>query len=348
MFNSTSPFYMKPRLDLDFLKWTWYFKKSATREKVEKAMLVLRDINLLSRDLYEEIHGSNDLGKFQLDKKGLLMLYKTDAAGEAESNIARIAQNLELESALLNAEELKVLEPKISPEVKGAIHYLCDFHTSPNQIMTSLKVHLEKKGVVFQKNEKVVDFAFKNNKISEVTTNKNSYTADEIILSSGSWSGVLAKKLQLNLPMEGGKGYRINMEEETGIKYPAILLEKKVAVTPMKDFTRFAGTMEMSGLNHNINNKRVVTIANAVEQYYKGLKVPQLNIQNAQCGLRPVSPDGLPYIGRTTKFENLTIGAGHAMMGWSLGPATGKLISEIITEKKTSIDITSFNPQRKF
>ncbi|MDY7395886.1 FAD-dependent oxidoreductase [Aureibaculum sp. 2210JD6-5] len=348
MFNSTSPFYMKPRLDLDFLKWTWYFKKSATKEKVEKAMTVIRDINLLSRDLYEEIHDSGDLGSFQLDKRGLLMLYKTDQAGEAESAVAKIAQNLELESVFLNAEELKVLEPKVSPEVKGAIHYLCDFHTSPNEIMINMKSHLEKSGVVFQKNEKVVDFSFSNNKITEIITDKNTHKADEVILAAGSWSGFLSKKLNLKLPMEGGKGYRINMEQETGINYPAILMEKKVAVTPMASFTRFAGTMEMSGLNHDINKKRVIAIANASEQYYEGLEIPQTDIDNAQCGLRPVSPDGLPYIGRTAEFKNLTIGTGHAMMGWSLGPATGKLISEIIIDRKISMNIDSFNPQRKF
>ncbi|MBJ2174862.1 FAD-dependent oxidoreductase [Aureibaculum sp. A20] len=348
MFNSTSPFYMRPRLDIDFLKWNWYFKKSATQNKVERAMPVIKDINLLSRDLYEEIYNSNDLGQFQLGKKGLLMLYKTDKAGEAESKIARIAEGMNLESKILNAKELNAIEPKVSAEVKGAIHYLCDFHTSPNEIMSSMKIHLEKNGVVFLKNEKVVDFAFKNKNITEIITAKNSYKTDEIILATGSWSGLMAKKLHLKLPMEGGKGYRINMEEETGINYPAILMEKKVAVTPMKDFTRFAGTMEMSGLNHTINTKRVDAIANASEQYYEGLKIPQYNIDSAQCGLRPVSPDGLPYIGRTSKFENLTIGAGHAMMGWSLGPATGKLISEIITNRKSSINITPFNPDRKF
>ena len=348
MFNSTSPFYMKPRLDLDFIKWTWNFKKSATKQKVEKAMTVIRDINLLSRDLYEEFHNAGDLGTFQLENKGLLMLYKSEKEGEVESNIAKLAQGLGLDSTLLTAEEVRKLEPKISSEVKGAIHYLCDRHMSPNQFMNNLKTHLEKNGVTLKKNEKVVDFDLKDAKITILKTDKNTYTADEVIVASGSWSGKLAKKLNLKLPLEGGKGYRIDVEEETGIQYPAILLEKKVAVTPMVGLTRFAGTMEMSGINHNINKVRVNTIANGSEQYYDDLKIQQLAIDNAKCGLRPVSPDGLPYIGRTSTIKNLTIATGHAMMGWSLGPATGKLVSEVICDKKTTLDLNPFHPNRKF
>ncbi|MET2985966.1 NAD(P)/FAD-dependent oxidoreductase [Aureibaculum conchae] len=348
MFNSTSPFYMKPRLDFDFIKWTWAFKKSATKVKVDRAMTVIRDINLMSRELYEELLSSNDLGSFQLDKRGLLMLYKDNSVGESEINIAEKAQALGLDSNILNADELQKIEPNISSDVKGAVHYLCDYHTSPVQVMKNLKTHLKNSGVVFKKKETVIDFSLKSNKISKVKTDKGSYKADEIILASGSWSGKLAKKLKLNLPMEGGKGYRIDVEEETGIQYPAILMEKKVAITPMVGFTRFAGTMELSGINHNINKARVHTIASGAKQYYKNLKIPAHNIESAKCGLRPVSPDGLPYIGRANLYKNLTIAAGHAMMGWSLGPATGKLVSEIITDKKTSMDINSFNPQRKF
>lgn len=348
MFNATSPFYMKPRLDLDFVKWAWKFKKSATRAKVDRAMTVIRDINLLSRQLYEDLLSSNDLGSFQLDKRGLLMLFKEEPVGESEMKIAEKAQALGLDSTILNAKELQKIEPNISADVKGAVHYLCDYHTSPIQVMNGLKTHLEKCGVVFKKKEIVEDFSVKNGKISKIKTDKGTYNADEFVLASGSWSGKLAKKLNLKLPLEGGKGYRIDVKEETGIKYPAILMEKKVAITPMVGFTRFAGTMEFSGINHNINTARVRTIANGSEQYYKNLKIPQKDIEQAKCGLRPVSPDGLPYIGKSTAFKNLTIATGHAMMGWSLGPATGKLVSEIINDKKTTMDISAFDLQRKF
>jgi len=125
-------------------------------------------------------------------------------------------------------------------------------------------------------------------------------------------------------------------------------MEAKVAVTPMNNFTRFAGTMEFSGINHKIRKERVNAIAKAAESYYEGLKISINEKEDAQCGLRPVSPDGLPYIGRTSKFTNLTIATGHAMMGWSLGPATGKLVAELISQKKPSMSIEGFHPERRF
>ena len=150
------------------------------------------------------------------------------------------------------------------------------------------------------------------------------------------------------MSLQAGKGYRINVEKDTGILMPAILMEAKMAVTPMKGFTRFAGTMEFSGINHNIRKERVEAIAEGAEQFYKELKISQNDKDNAKCGLRPVTPDGLPYIGRSRKYKNLTIATGHAMMGWSLGPVTGKLVSELICNKQTLMDISPFIPERKF
>lgn len=121
-----------------------------------------------------------------------------------------------------------------------------------------------------------------------------------------------------------------------------------MAVTPMAGFTRFAGTMEFSGINDKIRKERVQAIANGAKRFYEGLKIPSEDVNNAECGLRPVSPDGLPYIGKASGFENLTVATGHAMMGWSLGPATGKLVCELISEQKPSLDLSPYVPGRKF
>ncbi len=138
------------------------------------------------------------------------------------------------------------------------------------------------------------------------------------------------------------------MHRDTPVRLPAILMEAKVAVTPMKGFTRFAGTMELSGINHKIRMERVRAIARAASDYYTDFYITREEQEAAQCGLRPVSPDGLPFIGRSTRFCNLAIATGHAMMGWSLGPATGKLIAEILSDKKTSMDLSGFDPDRCF
>lgn len=348
MFNSASPFYMKPRLDLDFLKWSWYFKKSSTHAKVEKAIPVIKDINLLSRDLFESIKASGDLGDFQLERKGLLMLYKTQATYEHEMEVAQKASFLGLEVRELDKSQLSEVEPDIKIDAEGAIHYECDGHTTPSEIMPKMLQYLKTVGVDIRRNEEVLDLALKGDRIDKITTSKSQYVADEVILAAGSWSGKLSKQLKIDLPLQAGKGYRINVERSLGITMPAVLMESSMAVTPMKGFTRFAGTMEFSGINTHIRRERVEAIAAGARKFYPELEITETEKADAQTGMRPVTPDGLPYIGKSPKIKNLTFATGHAMMGWSLGPATGKLVSEIAADKKTSMDVSPFHPERRF
>jgi len=240
------------------------------------------------------------------------------------------------------------MQPKIKMNIKGAFWYKSDAHLTPETFMRNLKSYLIKKGLKVYKENLVESFNYNSGIINSIRTKKNEIFGDEFVIAAGAWSENLLKKLRIKLLIQAGKGYRINLLKKTGISYPAILLEDKVAVTPMDGFTRFGGTMEVSGLNTRINIKRVNAIAKSSEKYYDGLKISSHNINNAKCGLRPLSPDGLPFIGRHSLYRNIIIASGHSMMGWSLGPVTGKLVSEIISNKKKSISIDPFNPERKF
>ncbi|WP_299674099.1 FAD-binding oxidoreductase [uncultured Tenacibaculum sp.] len=345
MFNSSSPFYVKPRLNYDFLQWSWLFKKSATSQKVASSIPVIRDINLLSRRLYEEMKSDKNFNFFY-KHKGLLMLYKTDKAGEQEWNVGKKAIDCGLKVEHLSQKQLQEIEPTVNGTIKGAIHYLSDAHMTPHQFMQQMKRFLIDKGVVFKENTEVEDFEIQSNVVSGLKTKNEFIKFDEVVIASGSWSQQILKKLQINVPIQAGKGYRIDVTKPTKINIPSILLEAKVAVTPMENATRFAGTMELGGINHTINPKRVNAIANAAESYYNEIQINEDDKTSAKCGLRPCSPDGLPYIGKLSNFNNVTVGTGHAMMGWSLGPATGKLITEVIFNKKTSMNINSFNVER--
>jgi D-amino-acid dehydrogenase len=347
MFDTASPFYVKPRLDKDFLKWAWAFKKSATASKVEKAIPIIKEINILGRTLYEEIKQSGDFN-FHYERKGLLMLYKTDKAGEEEWEVGQRAIKEGLNVNHITAEEVKKMEPDAAIDCKGAIYFDSDAHMTPKEFMTEMVSYLKEKGVTFYTHEKVQDLVISTDAIKEVMTTKRILKADEVLIAAGSWSPLLTRKLGVKIPIQAGKGYRINTVRETGITIPALLVEAKVAVTPMNGFTRFAGTMELTGFNDNINPRRVKAISNSVSNYYQGLSLTKEEEATADFGLRPCSPDGLPYIGRTHKYKNLIIASGHAMMGWSLGPPTGKLVSEIISDKKLSLDIKPFHPDRKF
>jgi len=241
MFNSASPFYMKPRLNISFLEWAWAFKKSSTSEKVAKAMPHIRDINILSRELYDEIKSSKDLGDFHYERKGLLMLFQTNKEGDHEKETAEKAKNLGLESEILNAKGIEKIEPMIKINAIGAVHYLCDGHTTPTDFMPKMIQYLKAVGVDIRRNETVVDFSTSSEKIIAVETDKATLEMDEVVFAAGSWSLQLSKKLGLKVLLQAGKGYRIDVSQPTGITMPALLLEAKMAVTPMHGFTRFSG-----------------------------------------------------------------------------------------------------------
>jgi D-amino-acid dehydrogenase len=347
MFNSSSPLYIKPRLDVDFLKWTLAFNKSCNAKHVSKAIPIIKELSLLSQNLYNEIKHDENFS-FQYEKKGLLMLCQTEKMLEEEIKTVQLANSEGLEAKELSLDELEILEPNININVIGATYYKCDSHTTPNEFMEEMKTHLKQVGVQFYSNEKVVDLEISDGKISAIITNKQNLKANEFVLAAGSWSNLLSKKVGLKLLLQAGKGYRINSTRKTDITIPAILAERKVAVTPMNGFTRFAGTMEIAGINQNINKVRVEAIADAVTQYYPDIELTVEEKEHAACGLRPVSPDGLPYIGKSVKCKNLTIATGHAMMGWSMATATGKLVTELISDKKPSLDLQMLQPDRKF
>lgn len=345
MFNPVSPFYLKPRFDVDLWRWAWAFYKSATAKHVAEAAPIIKDLTVFSRDLYQEMKDQS-IFDFQFERKGLLMCYQTSKFEEKEAHLAEIAQEQGLEVKHINKTELAKMEPELN--AKGAYYFTCDAHTTPDDFMQKMHKYLKSKSVKFYTNETVLDFDFTSNSVKSITTTKQTLNCDEVVIASGSWTPKLAQKLGVKLLIQAGKGYRINIHRKTGINYPAILAERNTAVSPMQGFTRFGGTMEIAGINHKINLVRIQAIAEAAKAFYPNLTISKDEMADADCGLRPVSPDGLPFIGRPKKFENICIAAGHAMMGWSQGPATGKLISEIITNKKLSVNIDGFSPDRKF
>ena len=347
MFSDKSPLYIKPRLDLQFLKWAWAFNNSCDQAKVNRAIPVMKEIAVLGRDLYNEIKQEEGFS-FQLEKKGLFMLCQTEHMLEEEGHLVDIAIKEGLVARTHSAQEIQKMMPDAALQIAGGTYFDCDHHTTPGEFMSELKTYLVNAGVIIQHEEKVVDLGTTNDTITSVQTDKALYKADEVVLAAGSWTSALSRKLNINLLLQAGKGYRIQTQSPTGITYPSILAEAKVAITPMNGFTRFAGTMEIAGINHNINKNRVEAIAEGVQNYFPGVNLSTKEKAEAASGLRPVSPDGMPYIGKSSKCKNLTIATGHAMMGWSLGPITGKLVQEIIDEVKPSMSMELFHPDRKF
>jgi len=347
MFKASSPFYIKPRFDKDLIRWGLKFMKSCTPTHVQQSMQAILNINLLSKQLFLEMQEHSKFD-FHLETKGLLMAYKTSRAEKEEADVVAQAKDLGLKIDHLSTKEILKKQPQAPMDIAGAYWYESDAHSTPEVFMKNMINVLKEAGVSFLLEKEVTHFKTKGSSIESVCTSKEEIQSDEVVVASGAWSEPLLKALGIQLSVQAGKGYRINTRQPTGITLPALLLEAKVAVTPMQGFTRFGGTMELSGINHKINTKRVATIAQAATDYYPHLNVAQKELKDVKCGLRPLSPDGLPFIGRHSSCKNLVLATGHSMMGWSLGPATGKLVAELISNQQTSMAIDPFSPERKY
>lgn len=346
MFDEKSPFYVKPSLSWNLISWGLKFMRSATAARVEKAGPFLRDINLLSRSLYEELKGLPGFD-FSYERKGIMMYFKDPKTAEEEIHLAEKAKAMGLDVDPLSREAAQQLEPDIELNVLGAIHYKCDAHLYPNKLNQQLLQHLKKAGVRIVTGNPVTAVQKKNGRISSVDVGDASIEADNFIAAAGSWLPEILKLCQVAIPLMPGKGYSFTIDQPSqSLQVPAILCEARVAITPMDGKMRYGGTMELGAVKNTVNMTRVQGIVESVPAYFPNLELPMPQKEQVWHGFRPCSPDGLPYIGYSSAYDNLIVAGGHAMMGLSLGPATGKLVAELAARQKTSVAIEAFSPDR--
>lgn len=347
MLSSTSPFYIKPRLSADLIRWCFTFWAKSSQSTVEKNTPPLVDLLLLSRSLTSEI--KNEIGnQFRMEEKGCFMMYKNAHTEKHEIELAEEAAKFGIETQVMNGQQVQDLETEVEVNVRGGVLYPIDAHLHPGDFMESVHDYLQKEGVEFMLDTEVVDFEKINGKVTKVITNKCAVDIEELVLASGSWLPVVSESLGIHILLQAGKGYSMTFENQQGknLQYPAILVDHRVAMTPMGSDLRMGGTMEISGLNSPKLMKRARAIYNASKLYYPKLDVEFPSEEKIWSGLRPLSPDGLPYIGRHSQYDNLIIAGGHAMLGISLAAATGKLVEELASGVNTSMDIKAFDVER--
>ncbi|QNK64425.1 FAD-dependent oxidoreductase [Pedobacter sp. PAMC26386] len=346
MFNSKSPFYVRPSLDMNLISWGVKFLKYANAGHVSRSAVPLRDLSLLSKKYYQEL--SKEPGfDFELKNNGILAFYKTEKAAEEEAHLAKKGIELGLDMAVLDTMDCLKLQPDLKLDVLGAVHYRCDGHVYPTKLMNALTNYLETQGVTILRNHEVTRIDRYDGKITSVFTGQKEWKADQYVLATGAWSPAVAKMMDVKVSIMPGKGYSFMETEPAGrMTIPALLCEARVAVTPMNGSIRYSGTMELDKINQRINQQRVQGILQAIPAYFPDLEPAFPPVKDIWFGFRPSSADGLPYIGRSKKIKNLVIATGHGMMGLSLGPATGVLVSQLISEQQTDIDIQAFSPSR--
>jgi D-amino-acid dehydrogenase len=346
MLNRKSPFYVKPSLNSDLIRWGLKFIKTSTVTNVERAATPLMNLNLYSKSLYEELCKTPGFD-FGMENKGILMYYKTARFEAEERHLAGKAKRMGLDAEPLTKQQVQALEPETELDILGAVHYRCDAHLYPDKLIAQLIQSLEASGVSIVRNTEVKKMVSEKGVIKKLITQNGEYKADLVVIAGGAMLPQLTRMANINIPLMPGKGYSFTYKNPTHtLNIPAILCEARVAITPMNGYMRYGGTMEIAPVNKSINLNRVQGIVQSVPRYFPGIRLAMPAKHEIWYGFRPCSPDGLPYLGRTNKIKNLIVAGGHAMMGLSLGAASGKIVADLANDEKPQVNIDVFEPER--
>jgi D-amino-acid dehydrogenase len=344
--NPESPFALRPRLSADLVRWGWEFWRASTPARVDRAAPLLRDLNLLSRTLYEELAAACG-DEFGLVRRGLLMLCKSEETLHEEAKVAERAYGLGIPAEVLTPAEITALDPGVRIDVAGGVYFPKDCHLSPIRLMAALTRHVRDMGGKIVWSAEVTGWQAAAGRVRVAVTMGGEHPADEFVLAGGAWSAETASGLGLRLPMQAGKGYSVTLEKPRQLpEICSILTEARVAVTPIGSALRFGGTMEIAGNDLTVNRRRVAGIFKSIPRYLPDFQLEDFHNLPVWSGLRPCSPDGLPYVGRFARYPNLIAATGHAMMGVSLAPVTGRLVAELLSAEPPSLDIALLGPDR--
>lgn len=343
MFDPESPFYIKPRADRDLAEWLVKFAAACTPARMRAAIPVLRDLGLASRALYDEL---SRLGfDFGYETRGLLKLFVTEHQLKHGVDEAALLNEFGLEARVLNGDGVRALEPNVTDAVRGGLHFPQDAHLNPAKFVRGLAREAEKLGACIRVGVGVVGFEIDGRRLTRVRTTQGDFAPQQIVLAGGAWSPVIARGLRVKLPIQPAKGYSVTVKRSAQTPtMPLLLGETWVAVTPLGDQLRFAGTLELVGLDFSMNQRRVEAVRRGVQAYLPDTE--RADVIETWRGLRPCTPDGLPILGRAPTCDNVILATGHAMVGVSLGPVTGKLVAQIACGEKPLLDIAPLCVER--
>ena len=342
--DKQSPFGVKIRADHRLIDWGLKFMRSCTPAHVDSCVHILRDLNLRSRELYVELDEDLDEG-FDLTLRGLTMFCKTNEALHHEYAFADRAVALGVPATKLDKRQAQELDPSLELDVAGGVYFPKDAHLSPDKLLKSLHTYLTNNGVTFYWSTRAEAIKPSANGV-DVQAGAERLSSGKVIIAGGTWSPHLTESLGVRMPMQGGKGYSFILDNP--IQLPeicSILVEARVAVTPMGGRLRIGGTMEIAGDDLSVNQNRVSGIRKSVQEYFPAYRDKLDNLLPVWSGLRPCSPDGLPYIGELSS-DKVVVATGHSMMGLSLGPVTGELVKDIALGTQPRFDISQLKPDR--
>ena len=344
LLDADSPFYVKPRFDLELALWLLEFLRASSAARARSTLRANRELILASLALYEKL-AAEPGSDFGFARRVLVVACESpDGMEHARAELDALAELGGGGRELGNA-ELRALVPQLSPELRGGIYFPADAHLDPERLVQALARRAAANGAALWTRQEVLELELRGRRIERIVATRGELRAAEVVLAAGAWSPQLGAQLGLRLPVQAAKGYSVTVRRPADFgEHPVLLSEAKVALTPLGDALRFAGTLELAGLDLRVNARRVAAILRAVERFLPGLAAgPRIETWR---GLRPLTPDDRPIIGRPRAFENLVVATGHGMSGISQAPMTAQLVAEICRGEAPGLPLGPFSPDR--
>ncbi len=363
MADPRSPLYLAPRPSPDLAAWGVRFVRAANAARAARAEPALLALNLAGRRLHEEWADALGRERVGFRASGLWMLCRTEPGLEAEARIAERARTLGLRAEIVGRDAVRAAEPEAAPDVVGAVRFPDDAQLDPGAWMyamqeelagdpgADLRFGLDAVALLRRR----LDGARGISPVEAVAVRRagdpgaplETVTCDHLVLAGGAWSVPLARDLDLRILLEPGKGYALTLPKGVpSLRTPAILVEARASASRVRDGFRIGGTMEFAGFDPVVRPQRVEGIRAAARAYFPHLDDAVVDGAAPWSGFRPVSPDGLPYLGPAPRAPNAVVAAGHAMMGFSAAPISGRLAGQWIDGEPTELDATAFDPAR--
>lgn len=336
-----SPLHVRPHPSL--LPWLARFALAATPQRARAGTDVIRSLSVTSLDLHVGLAEAGlDTG---LERRGTLNVYETEeglAAGTAEAAHGRRAG---LRADVLDPAAALELEPALNRSVAGAVYYPDEAHLDSRRFVTALAQAAVEAGATIETGVEVLGLRRSGRRVDRALTTRGERPAGIVVVAAGAWTPTLTRQIGLFVPIEGGKGYHVEVDaRQGGPRLPAFFQESRVIATPLGDRVRLAGTLELAGLDLSVDQVRVRALVRAAARNLASFGAPV--VRSVWRGLRPCAPDGLPIVGRPAAFENLVLATGHAMMGITLAPVTGRLVTDLVLGRDPSPEAAALSPDR--
>jgi D-amino-acid dehydrogenase len=340
LLSSTGPLALKWNYVPKMLPWFLQFIRNCTTKRMMHTAKNMHQILDLALPAYDELFDEIELGGL-VEKKGILYIWNDQSLKSRDLEI-KVRSELGVDQQVVTSKEIHDLEPNIKPIYHGGVYYQHGRHArNPKKILLKLfELFLKKGGKFLKMNIKDINF---NDEKPVIKAETQSFLFDKIVIACGSFSKRLTDNLDEKIPLDTERGYHVHFKDcDHLLTRPVIFQNRGFGITPMEQGLRVVGTVEFGGLDNPLSKSRVKNLINNAK-YMMG-DLPEH--EDEWLGFRPTLPDYLPVIGPSKKHKNVFYCFGHHHLGWTLGPISGKIISGMIAEENTNLNLKPYSSLR--